>query len=469
MKTFACAIIAASATAFEAVSVPEFIAGFMYGMTGDNHLAEIEACYQGGEQIVTDSELAIADFKAGSYVKGIKDAGTVWNEVGASMTTCKGMDEDVAAIEAWAKIFTEPATLSKTVAKHWLFHGSQIKADLAKEESDWSTSKYFDAGKDVADALTLAVGPIASNEVANLNIKAPIEFVGGLLEGLVGESHLDEITTCFTDGDAVVDDISAIVEEIEAGKWIAGAEGIKGAMAAFSTALGACESIGPDVKAIESWATVFETPKTVVSDITKAMLMHHKAITGDISTIKTDWATEKYFDAGKTAADLLVVALGPVPAPALNEAAQNFDLLEIPELAAGFIYGMVGDNHLAEMQACYSSTHDLEQYLATAVKDVEAFHLFSAMKQFEEFVYHFQVDVAPCMNMSEDVAAIELWAKAFTNPKTLVADATKHYLLHKKAVTTDITAIKTDFAAKSYFAAGKDAADILTILVGSIE
>ena len=71
MKTFAAAAIAASATAFDAVSVPEFIAGFMFGMTGDNNLAEIEACYQGGEQIVTDSQKAIADFKSGSYFTAI--------------------------------------------------------------------------------------------------------------------------------------------------------------------------------------------------------------------------------------------------------------------------------------------------------------------------------------------------------------------------------------------------------------
>jgi len=41
MKTFATACLAASATAFDVKSVPEFVAGFMFGMTGDNHLAEI--------------------------------------------------------------------------------------------------------------------------------------------------------------------------------------------------------------------------------------------------------------------------------------------------------------------------------------------------------------------------------------------------------------------------------------------
>jgi len=56
MRTFAAAaIMAASASAFDVMAAPDFVAGFIYGMTGDNHLTEIEACYNGGYQIVKDS------------------------------------------------------------------------------------------------------------------------------------------------------------------------------------------------------------------------------------------------------------------------------------------------------------------------------------------------------------------------------------------------------------------------------
>lgn len=121
------------------------------------------------------------------------------------------------------------------------------------------------------------------------------------------------------------------------------------------------------------------------------------------------------------------------------------------------------------MQSCYSSTTELGGYLEAALKDIEAFHIFGALKQFEEFVYHFQLDVAPCTQMQDDVSAIELWAQAFKNPKSLVSSATKHYLLHKKAITQDIATLKADYAAKSFFATGRTAADILTILVGEIQ
>ena len=42
-------------------------------------------------------------------------------------------------------------------------------------------------------------------------------------------------------------------------------------------------------------------------------------------------------------------------------------------------------------------------------------------------------------------------------------------MLHKKAVTADITAVRTDWTNKSYFSVGKDAADLVTVLMGSIE
>ena len=138
------------------------------------------------------------------------------------------MGDDIAAIEAWAKIFTEPATLSKTVAKHWLFHGSQIKADIAKEEADWSAGSYFDAGKDVADALTLAVGPIqTATSSANLNLKPEEEFVSGLLWGFIGDNHLDEIETCLKDAGDVLTDVEKVIKDVTDGSWTTAASDVK--------------------------------------------------------------------------------------------------------------------------------------------------------------------------------------------------------------------------------------------------
>lgn len=70
------------------------------------------------------------------------------------------MDEDIAAIEAWGQIFTDPAKLTSTVTKHWLLHKKAIKTDAALTEADWNAGNYFQSGVDAAALMTLAVGPI---------------------------------------------------------------------------------------------------------------------------------------------------------------------------------------------------------------------------------------------------------------------------------------------------------------------
>lgn len=247
------------------------------------------------------------------------------------------------------------------------------------------------------------------------------------------------------------------------------AEDIKKVVSNFPVTLAACESMQDDITALEQWAAIFKSPTALIADVTKHMILHKKEITQDISDVKTEWGMKEYFLSGKSAADLLTVAIGPVKTEETVAAVPNFDLLELPEIAAGFVYGMVGDNHLSEMEACYAGVTPLMQDLELALKDIEAFHIFAALKEFEKFVYSFQVDVAPCHAMSDDIAAIEQWSKIFKEPATLVSTATKHYLLHKKAITADIAAVKADYAAGSYFSVGKDAADLLTVLVGPIE
>jgi len=234
-----------------------------------------------------------------------------------------------------------------------------------------------------------------------------LEFVGGLLEGLVSDNHLTEIQTCVTDSESVVNDVEALVADLKAGKKIKAAMVAKKLVGEFPAALSACEGMGDDLKAIENWAKIFASPETLAETVAKHMIRHHDEIMTDVHTVESDWNQKQYYASGKAAADLLTVAVGPIEAPANN---LDMPLQAMPELAAGFLYGMVGDNHLTEMEACYSGVSPLWSYLEAALKDLEAFHIFSALKDFEGFVYHFKADAASCHEMSDDIAAIESWA-----------------------------------------------------------
>ena len=58
-------------------------------------MTELEACFTGGQGLVTDAEAAIADIKAGHYIKGAEDFAAVLKEVKPALANCKNMDDDI--------------------------------------------------------------------------------------------------------------------------------------------------------------------------------------------------------------------------------------------------------------------------------------------------------------------------------------------------------------------------------------
>lgn len=223
--------------------------------------------------------------------------------------------------------------------------------------------------------------------------------------------------------------------------------------------------MGDDVSAIEAWAKGFENVGHLTEEVAKNWLLHGKKVKADIAQEETDWAADKYFDAGKDTAAAIELL---VPFKTTEENLE-FDIKSVPEFAAGFLYGMVGDNHLSEFQTCMTSTDQLVPYAEAFLNDLENFKIISAFENFEQFLFHFQMDVAPCKNVSDDVAAIEQWAEIFKEPTTLVETLGKHWLIHQKAIKKDIASEKADWAAKNYFKAGSDIADAVTLAVGPVE
>ena len=191
-----------------ATATADFVAGFVYGMTGDNHLTEIEACFQGGDLMYQEIETGIADIKKGGWDNDTQAAlqfGLAILQIPQALNTCENMDQDIAAIESWAQIFTDPAKLSATLAKHYAFHKSEIKADISTLEADWTAKEYFEAGDDLAALMTVAIGPIEEEnfEVAssssNSTSIATADFIAGFIKGMTGNDYQTEIESCFDD------------------------------------------------------------------------------------------------------------------------------------------------------------------------------------------------------------------------------------------------------------------------------
>jgi hypothetical protein len=131
-----------SSVEITAMAIPDFVAGFVYGMTGENDLTEIEYCFQGGELVAQEIEQGIADIKVGGTDHDIQAAlefALAATQIPIALNTCKGMDDDIQAIEDWASIFKNPTELASHLAFNYARHKKAITTDISTLTSDWDT------------------------------------------------------------------------------------------------------------------------------------------------------------------------------------------------------------------------------------------------------------------------------------------------------------------------------------------
>ena len=153
--------------------VPDFTAGLIKGFTGNDHRVELEGCMTDVEPLSHDIVEALNDLKHFHVMKVASDLGNFIWMLPDAVKTCgelTTLESDVDALLTWASVLKEPLKVSKIAAKNWIFHGTEIKADIEKEEADWAAADYYSAGQDTA-AVLLGLVP------ANAEEKLMLEFM----------------------------------------------------------------------------------------------------------------------------------------------------------------------------------------------------------------------------------------------------------------------------------------------------
>ena len=104
--------------------------------------------------------------------------------------------------------------------KNVTLHHKTVTTDIEAVKTDFTAGQYFKAGEAAADLVTVAIGPVKAPSLGGLPfpIKAVPEFIGGLLEGFVGDNNLTEIQNCVksVENDSV-EDIEKIIQDVKAG------------------------------------------------------------------------------------------------------------------------------------------------------------------------------------------------------------------------------------------------------------
>ena len=378
------------------------------------------------------------------------------------------MDDDIAAIEAWAQIFTNPTQLAATLSKHYAFHRKEIQADVTTLETDWDAKSFFQSGQDLASLMIVAVGPIQGTLVGLPPFNAAPDFVAGLIYGFTGDNHLDELRTCMTDADEILLDTQKALGDVKSLHLLQAAEDVGQVIWDLPDAVSGCQGLDGDMAEIEAWAAIFKDPVQLGKTVSKHWLFHGPAIKKDLAQQKSDWAAQNYFAAGQDAAKVIEGLVGPVekleqlPPPPLP-------LNAVPDFVAGLIFGFTGNNHLDELETCLNDADQLVKDAEVVISDVKEIHLVQSAKDIGTIIWELPDAVSGCTGMDDDIAAIEAWAQIFKQPAKLTQTVTKNWLFHGEDAKKMIEKQNADWAAKDYYDAGDDAAQVIIDLVGPVK
>jgi hypothetical protein len=129
-------------------------------MTGENHLTEFATCYKGGNNLAKEAVDAFSKIRHGHVIAGAKEASAVFAQFPDALKDCKNMQDDIAAVQQWAKMFKDPMHLAHLVTKHAIVHEAEIAKDVKIEAADWAAGNYFKSGIVSADMVTILMGPL---------------------------------------------------------------------------------------------------------------------------------------------------------------------------------------------------------------------------------------------------------------------------------------------------------------------
>lgn len=98
----------------------------------------------------------------------------------------------------------------------------------------------FKAGADLADLLTLAVGPIEVNEANMPPVIAVPDFTSGLIFAFTGNDHRSELEGCMTDIEPLVNDAMDALDDIRHLNLIKGVEDLADIIWMLPDAVSSC-------------------------------------------------------------------------------------------------------------------------------------------------------------------------------------------------------------------------------------
>lgn len=165
----------------------------------------------------------------------------------------------------------------------------------------------------------MAVGPVPATYGSTLD--DTYNVIAGLIYGLVGDNYLPEIEVCAGNISNLTTDVTKAIADFETGSYQSVLDGLFYlglAMQELPQDFTNCSSgLQDDLARIGDWATIFIEPVQLAEDVS------HNIVTNPIKAdrllhhAERDCNLPDYYLCGEDVADILVLAVGPVPVEAI--------------------------------------------------------------------------------------------------------------------------------------------------------
>ena len=100
--------------------------------------------------------------------------------------------------------------------------------------------------------------------------------------------------------------------------------------------------------------------------------------------------------------------VGPIVVPSETDLfLEAFSLAGIPKVIEGFVYEIFDESTLPEINKCVVTSKPLLRYAKTIIGDLEHLRIIDMLENLELFIYHWQLDLMPCTQMGDDIAAMK--------------------------------------------------------------
>ena len=166
-----------------------------------------------------------------------------------------------------------------------------------------------------------------------------VEFLSGVVDGLIQEDHFENIQKCLADDKEVATQVSIALTDFKKQNLrgvLAGIKVIGDLLPSIPTDAEECRAVKSDFARIGKWASILKNPFSLVKTVGKNLRKNYVAVLQDVATEAKDFANGDSRGAGEIVADIMIQALGPVPAAKKDTSYVNqIDEIDIDSFAQG--------------------------------------------------------------------------------------------------------------------------------------